>query len=76
MKALLKSETLGGTIFFVGLFIAICTVDDSPNEMLMRITGLALCIIGAIIAKFAPEAHEGDEREEEHKVDHEPYPEE
>lgn len=76
MKALLKSEILGGTIFFVGLFIAVCTVDGSPNEMLLRLVGLAVCIIGAIIAKFAPEAHEGDEREEERKVDHEPYPEE
>lgn len=76
MKALLKSGILGGTIFLVGLFLAVCTVDDSPNELLMRITGLAVCIIGAIIAKFAPEAQEGDEQEEERKVDHEPYPEE
>lgn len=76
MKTLSISEIIGGTIFFVGLFIAVCTVDGSPNELFMRITGIALCIIGAIIAKFAPEAHEGDEQEEERKVDHEPYPEE
>lgn len=76
MKALLKSEILGGTIFFVGLFIAVCTVDGSPNEMLLRLVGLAVCIIGAIIAKLAPEAEGNDGDEEERKVDHEPYPEE
>lgn len=76
MKTLLKSEILGGTILFVGLFLAVCTVDDSPNEMLLRLVGLAVCVIGAIIVKFAPEAHQGDEQEEERRVDHEPYPEE
>lgn len=76
MKALLKSEILVGTIFFIGLFIAVCTVDGSPNEMLLRLVGLAVCVIGAIIVKFAPEAEGNDGDDEERKVDHEPYPEE
>lgn len=76
MKTLSISEIIGGTIFFIGLFIAVCTVDGSPNEMLLRLIGLAVCIIGAIIAKLAPEAEGNDGDEEERKVDHEPYPEE
>lgn len=76
MKTLSISEIIGGTIFFIGLFIAVCTVDGSPNEMLLRIVGLAVCVIGAIIVKFAPEAEGNDGDEEERKVDHEPYPEE
>lgn len=76
MKTLSISEIIGGTIFFIGLFIAVCTVDGSPNEMLLRLIGLAVCIIGAIIAKLAPEAEGNDGNEEERKVDHEPYPEE
>jgi len=76
MKTLSTSEIIGGTIFFVGLFIAICTVDDSPNEMLLRLIRLAVCIMGAIIVKFKPEAEGNDGDEEERKVDHEPYPEE
>lgn len=70
------TKTIGGTIFFIGLFIAVCTVDGSPNEMLLRLIGLAVCVIGAIIVKFAPEAEGNDGDEEERKVDHEPYPEE
>ena len=76
MKTLSISEIIGGTIFFIGLFIAVCTVDGSPNEMLLRLIGLAVCVIGAIIVKFAPEAEGNDGDEEERKVDHEPYPEE
>ena len=76
MKTISISEIIGGTIFFIGLFIAVCTVDGSPNEMLLRLIGLAVCFIGAIIVKFAPETEGNDGDEEERKVDHEPYPEE
>lgn len=76
MKILSISEIIGGTIFFIGLFIAVCTVDGSPNEMLLRLIGLAVCVIGAIIVRFKPEAEGNDGEEEERKVDHEPYPEE
>ena len=76
MKTLSISEIIGGTIFFIGLFIAVCTVDGSPNEMLLRLIGLAVCVIGAIIVKFKPEAEGNDGDEEERTVDHEPYPEE
>lgn len=79
-----KTENIANRIFnknnyhesTIEIRIAVCTVDGSPNEMPLRLVGLAVCVIGAIIAKFAPEAEGNDGDEEERKVEHEPYPEE
>ena len=79
MKTLSISEIIGGTIFFIGIFIAVCTVDNSENEMLMRCVGVALAVIGSIITKFEPSKSDDDTEAESgysKTDDHNPYPEE
>lgn len=72
MKTRIKN-TIGGILIFVGLFVAVCTVDGSENEMRNRLIGVAMCAVGTTVI-------EGDKQEkeerEERKVDHESYPEE
>ena len=78
MKTLSISEIIGGMIFFIGIFIAVCTVDNSENEMLMRIVGVALAVIGSIITKYEPSKSDEDEQDCGYSKtdDHNPYPEE
>lgn len=50
-------------MFFIGLFVAVCTVDGTPNEMLMRVTGVAVCASGAIMAT-EPNGRKGGDDDE------------
>lgn len=40
---------IGAAMIFAGLFLAVCTADDSPNELAWRLSGVALLTIGAIV---------------------------
>lgn len=57
------TKTIGGVVFFVGLFVAVCTVDGTTNEMLLRVTGVAVCAIGAIMATEPTGRKGGDDGE-------------
>lgn len=72
----MKTKTrniIGGILTFIGLFVAVCTVDGSENEMRNRLIGVAMCAAGtAVLSTTEDKEKENDER----KTDHEPYPEE
>jgi hypothetical protein len=36
------------TVAIIGVFVAVCTADDSANEIIMRACGLAAFAIGVI----------------------------
>ena len=36
------------TLAIIGVFVAVCTADDSANEIIMRGCGLAAFVIGLI----------------------------
>lgn len=48
---------IGGVLVFAGIFLAVCTADESPNELVLRLGGLVLAVAGTLIGKFheAPE---------------------
>lgn len=66
------TKTIGGVVFFLGLFVAVCTVDYSENEMRNRLIGVAMCAAGTAVLTTGDKEEEHEER----KTDHEPYPEE
>lgn len=71
----MKTKTrniIGGILTFIGLFVAVCTVDGSKNEMRNRLIGVAMCAAGTAVLTTGNKEKENDER----KTDHEPYPEE
>lgn len=35
-------------IAIIGVFVAVCTADDSPNEMTARLIGTAAFVIGLV----------------------------
>lgn len=63
---------IGGILTFVGLFVAVCTVDGSKNETRNRIIGVVMCAAGTVVLTTGDKEEEHEER----KTDHEPYPEE
>lgn len=66
---------IGGFVTFVGLFVAVCTVDGSKNETRNRLIGVAMCAAGTAVLTTGDKGEEHEEHEER-KTDHEPYPEE
>lgn len=66
---------IGGFFTFVGLFVAVCTVDGSENETRNRLIGVAMCAAGTVVLTKGDKGEEHEEHEER-KTDHEPYPEE
>ena len=68
-------RTFGAVMAVLGLTLAVCTMDGSEHELLLRFVGVAMLAFGAYLA----EAYDFQDRENEgydRKEDHDPYPEE
>ena len=74
MKRQLKKR-IGAVMAFSGLFAAICTMDGSAHELLVRSMGVAAFAIGAWLAE-AYDFQDKDNEEYDRHEDHDPYPEE
>lgn len=74
MKRQLK-KTIGAIMAFVGLTVAICTMDGSTHEPLVRSMGVAAFAIGAWLAE-AYDFQDKKQEEYDRREDHDPYPEE
>lgn len=74
MKKQLKNA-IGAAMAIVGLFVAICTADNSNNELALRFIGVAMLAIGAWLAE-AYDFQEKKQEEYDRREDHDPYPEE
>lgn len=55
MKKVAKS--IGGVLAAAGVFVAVCTVDGSANELAIRFGGLLTFIAGVLVVSKA-ETHE------------------
>ena len=74
MKRQLKKR-FGAVMAFAGLFAAICTMDGSAHELLVRSMGVAAFAIGAWLAE-AYDFQDKKQEEYDRREDHDPYPEE
>ena len=54
-------KTIGAVMTIAGLFLAICTADNSSHEIAMRLGGVMMFAIGAYLA----EAYDFQEKENE-----------
>ena len=68
-------KTIGAVMTIAGLFLAICTADNSAHEIALRFGGVMMFAIGAYLAE-AYDFQQKRNEETERKVDHDPYPDE
>lgn len=45
-------QTIGIIIVAVGMFVAVSTPDESKNEVIMRLSGVATMAVGVIIGRL------------------------
>lgn len=74
MKKQLKKR-IGFVLAIAGLTLAICTMDGSRNELLLRAIGVAAFAFGAWLDE-AYDFHDKKQEEYDRREDHDPYPEE
>lgn len=74
MKRQLKKR-IGFALAIAGLALAVCTMDGSAHELLVRSMGVAAFAIGAWLAE-AYDFQDKKQEEYDRREDHDPYPEE
>lgn len=45
-------QKIGIILVAVGMFVAVCTPDESKNEIIMRLSGAAAMAVGVIIGRL------------------------
>ncbi len=53
-------KIIGTTAVIAGIFLAGCTADGSKHEIALRLSGVVLMAIGAIVLRKLDQEKEGD----------------
>ena len=63
----MKRKTLFGLLAIIGLFVAVCTADGSPNEMWFRAGGTAMFALSAYFGGWLDEDNKITNQKQEEK---------